>query len=51
MSFTAAECLHVLRLLIDAERRGEYYGPRDQYWVRNKRIEDKIKAHVGKGDE
>ncbi|MFA5135708.1 MAG: hypothetical protein WC505_08055 [Patescibacteria group bacterium] len=46
LSFTAAECAHLLNLLSDAEKRGHYYGPREQYWARHKRIENKIREYI-----
>ena len=47
LTFTAVECSHLLNILLQTEDRGEYYGNRDQYWKRNKRIEDKLRAYIG----
>ena len=46
LTLTAAECSHLLSLLEDGARRGEYYGNRDQYWTRHGRIKDKIMAYI-----
>ena len=46
LKFDAAEISHLLTMLRDTEERGEYYGNREQYWKRHKRIETKIRDYL-----
>ncbi len=39
IELTVAEVSHLMTLLRDAKDEGSYYGNRDQYWARAKRIE------------
>ena len=39
---TKAEKNHILYLLEDNYRRGEYYGNKEQYWKRHDRILKKL---------
>ena len=41
---TLCEANHLLSLMADNERNGEYYGPREQYWRRSERIKKKFIA-------
>ena len=50
LKLTAAECSHIMSLLEDNARRGEYYGPKQQYWKRHGRIADKIMAYIREMD-
>ena len=38
-----AEITHLLNILHDTEKRGEYYGNKEHYWKRNTRIVGKLK--------
>lgn len=41
-TFTIGEINHLLNLLLDNEREQWYYGNKEQYWERHKRILEKI---------
>lgn len=42
LTLTVAETRHLLVLLQDSARSGEYYGNRDEYWKRHQRIVEKL---------
>lgn len=42
MKLTKPEVFHMLRLIEDNEREGDYYGPREQYSIRSERIKAKL---------
>ena len=42
VTFTDVEIKHLLRLLLDAVDDGSYYGNKQQYWARHKRIVSKL---------
>jgi hypothetical protein len=42
VTFSEVEASHLLNLLDEAARRGEYYGPAKQYWARHQRILEKL---------
>jgi hypothetical protein len=44
---TLVEVNHLVSLLVDAEREGSYYGPREQYWRRHARIQSKLLSAAG----
>lgn len=46
LKFTVAETRHLLQLLHDSTRVGEYYGNRDQYWNRHQRVTEKLTNHL-----
>ena len=48
VKLTPAETDHLLTVLRDVRERGDYYGPKIQYWKRHRRIEDRIIAAVGR---
>ena len=39
---TLSEAMHILSLIGDNERNGEYTAPRNQYWARSNRIKAKL---------
>lgn len=40
---TNSEITHLITLIERNEEDGSYYAPREQYWVRSKRIKEKLR--------
>ena len=45
VELTQPEIDHLFHLLSDNNSEGTYYGPKDQYWERHKRLMEKL-AHA-----
>jgi hypothetical protein len=43
ITLTTVEAQHILHLIEQNERTGEYTAPRWQYWLRSARIKEKLK--------
>lgn len=41
-TFSLSEINHIVKVLKENERLGEYYGNKEQYWKRHQNILDKL---------
>ncbi len=46
MKLTLAEINHLLCLIDDNEREGNYWGNKQHYWKRSERLKQKLLKHI-----
>jgi hypothetical protein len=51
IELTQVEIGHLLTLIDNNKDEGWYYGPKEQYWNRSKRIEDQLRLIVRQNEK